>query len=231
MHGGVFAPLVRELEPHFQCHVIDLPGHGLSEERAALDFDHSVDRLLAMLPRAHWLGWSLGGLFALEAALRAPDRVLGVVAVAASPRFVIGEDWPHAVPPEVFVQFAEDLAHDYGLTIERFLALEVHGDPQARSELRWLRQNLAQCPPSDPRVLLDGLAVLQHTDLRAELPKLRVRSLWIAGKHDRLVPHTALQIAANSAPGGRFVLIERAGHAPFIAQPKAVADAIRAFML
>ena len=75
MHGGVFAPLLDRLGAHFECHVVDLPGHGLSEERDGLALDATVERLLALLPPAIWLGWSLGGLFALEAAARAPERV------------------------------------------------------------------------------------------------------------------------------------------------------------
>ena len=87
MHGGVFAPLVRELSADFECHLVDLPGHGLSEERDGLALERAVERLLQWLPPAPWLGWSLGGLFALEAAVRAPERVCGVVAIAhGSPR-------------------------------------------------------------------------------------------------------------------------------------------------
>ena len=51
MHGGVFAPLLRELSAHFECHVVDLPGHGLSEERGGLDLDRGVDRLRAARSR------------------------------------------------------------------------------------------------------------------------------------------------------------------------------------
>jgi pimeloyl-[acyl-carrier protein] methyl ester esterase len=229
MHGGIFAPLLGELTPHFECHVVDLPGHGLSEERDGLDLDRGVERLLAATPPAPWLGWSLGGLFALEAALRAPERVPALIAVAASPRFVVAPDWPHAVAHSVFEQFASDLASDYGATIERFIALEVHGDAHARDEMRWLRERLAQRPPGDPRILADGLAILAASDLRSDLPRLAVPSLWIAGQRDRLVPWQALQAAAALAPGGQFQRIDRAGHAPFLSDPQTVAAAIRAF--
>ena len=30
MHGGLFAPLLPALTPHFRVHVVDLPGHGRS---------------------------------------------------------------------------------------------------------------------------------------------------------------------------------------------------------
>ena len=230
MHGGIFAPLLRGLAPHFECHVVDLPGHGLSEERDGLDLDPCVDRLLRMLPPAPWLGWSLGGLFALEAAVRAPDRVLGLIGIAASPRFVAAPDWPHAVTHSVFEQFATDLAHDYRATIDRFIALEVHGDTHARDEIRWVRERLSERPPSDPAILADGLAILAHTDLRNELPRLAVPSLWIAGQRDRLVPWQALQAAAALAQGGQFQRIDRAGHAPFLSQPEVVAAAIQGFV-
>jgi len=230
MHGGVFAPLVTELAAHFECHLVDLPGHGLSEERDGLDLDRGVERMLQLLPPAPWLGWSLGGLFALEAAVRAPERVRGVIAVAASPRFVVGPDWPHAVAHAVFEEFAADLARDYRATIERFLALEVHGDAHPREEIRWLRERLAERPPSDPRVLDDGLRILADTDLRPELPRLQVPSLWIAGQRDRLVPWQGMQAAAALAPGGQFQRIDRAGHAPFLSQPANVAAAVRGFL-
>jgi len=226
MHGGVFAPLLDRLGAHFECHVVDLPGHGLSEERDGLALDATVERLLALLPPAIWLGWSLGGLFALEAAARAPERVRGLVSMAASPRFVVAGDWPHAVAPSVFEQFAADLAQDYGATIDRFLALEVHGDAGARQEIRWLRQRLAERPPCDPRILVDGLALLADTDHRAELPRLALPSLWIGGQRDRLVPWQALQPAADQAADGQFLRIDRAGHAPFLSHADEVAAAL-----
>jgi pimeloyl-[acyl-carrier protein] methyl ester esterase len=231
MHGGVFAPLLRQLTPYFECHVVDLPGHGLSEECDGLDLETDVERLLALLPPALWLGWSLGGLFALEAALQAPQRVHGLIEIAASPRFVLAEGWPDAVAPSVFEQFGADLAEDYARTVDRFIALEVHGDAHARDEIRWLRQRLSERPPSDQQILADGLRILAETDLRGELPRLRVPSLWIGGQRDRLVPWQALQTAASSTLRGRFQRIDRAGHAPFLSYPEQVAQAIRAFAL
>ncbi len=54
-------------------------------------------RIAAATPRALWLGWSLGGLVALRAALDYPANVRGLVMIASSPRFVSAPDWPHGV--------------------------------------------------------------------------------------------------------------------------------------
>src|SRR5690606_15291510 len=94
MHGGIFAPLTRALAPHYRVHLVDLPGHRLSPEReGGFDPAACAARLVEELPAAIWAGWSLGGLVAMEAALRYPDAVSALVPIAANPRFVLGEDW------------------------------------------------------------------------------------------------------------------------------------------
>ncbi len=229
MHSGVFEPLVGELARHFECWLVDLPGHGRSGASLSLEREGVADALLARVPDAFWLGWSLGGLVALEAALRAPQRILGLIEIASSPRFVRAPDWPHAVDAAVFTQFGAELERDYGATIDRFLLLEVNGDEHARRELRWLREQLAARPPCAQRALVDGLSLLETSDLRARLPQLVPPSLWISGRRDRLIPAAAMAAAAAMAPGGKLLRLERAGHAPFLSQPEQVAEAIVEF--
>ena len=104
MHSGVFQPLVDALAAHFECWLVDLPGHGRSDAFLPLERESVTEALLAQVPNAFWLGWSLGGLIALEAALRAPQRVRGLIEIASSPRFVRGPDWPFAVDAAVFTK-------------------------------------------------------------------------------------------------------------------------------
>jgi pimeloyl-[acyl-carrier protein] methyl ester esterase len=229
MHAGIFAPLTRELSTRFRLHLVDLPGHGLSAQRdETLDLAGCAQRIADVVPRALWLGWSLGGQVCLDAARLAPASVRGLVLIASSPRFVIGDDWPHGVASDTFRQFADGLRSDYHRTIERFLALEAHGSERAQSELRELRAHVFDRGEPALRALCDGLGILDSADLREALPALRVPSLWIAGRRDRLIPPGAMQWAAQHSPGGRYLEFS-AGHAPFIGHAHAVAEAITAF--
>ena len=72
--------------------------------------------------------------------------------------------------------------------------------------------------------------LLDEFDVRAELPQLRVPSLWISGRRDRLVPAGAMPAAAALAPDARSVVIGSAGHAPFLGATAQVADEIDGFM-
>lgn len=226
MHGGVFAPLVDALRDRCTLHVVDLPGHGRSHASGvSLQPATCAHAIAERLPPAIWLGWSLGGLYALQAALDFPDRVRGLAMLCASPRFVRGEDWPHAVSPEILQDFARDLATDYEATLERFLALEALGSDCAQADLRKLRADTFDEHRPDVRALVEGLEVLEHTDLRARLPLLKQPSAWIAGRRDRLIPWQAMQWSATQCRGA-FTCIAGGGHAPFIGHTDAVIAAL-----
>jgi pimeloyl-[acyl-carrier protein] methyl ester esterase len=228
MHSGIFAPLTRLLSTQFRVHLVDLPGHGASGAADACEPRACAASLAASLPRAIWIGWSLGGIVALHVALTYADKVCGIVQIAASPRFVLGPDWPHGVAREVFTQFGAGLQHDYRGTIERFLALEALGSDHAQAELRELRAHVFERGEPSLAALQDGLRVLDGTDLRARLPELTVPSLWLGGRRDRLVPAAAMRWAAAQSPQGRFVEFS-SGHAPFIGHAEGVAAQITQF--
>ena len=227
MHGGIFSPLVDVLRERWTVHVVDLPGHGHSRQlRTRLDLDAAAEAVFEVVPSiAVWTGWSMGGLIAQFAALTRPERVRGLVAIASSPCFVRAPDWPDAVDAMVFRQFAAELARDRRKTLMRFLALEVIGSVDASEQLRQLRQIVFDRGDPAAHVLADGLAMLEGTDLRAQLPALRVPSLWLAGAGDRLVPWRSMQSAAELA-GGRYWGLPRSGHAPFLSDPGRLAGQI-----
>lgn len=233
MHGGLFAPLVERLEHRYTLHLVDLPGHGHARDSAApLDPAALAPELVARAPGAVWLGWSLGGQFALRAALDHPQAVRGLVMLASSPRFVgdAAGGWPHGVRSSLFREFGDALQRDFRGTLEGFLALEALGSAHAQDELRRLRAQAFERGEPSARALLDGLALLDRADLRAELPGLRVPSLWVSGRRDKLVPSGAMPAAAALAPDARSVVIADAGHAPFLSAADAVADAIVGFV-
>jgi len=230
MHAGIFAPLTELLAPRFRLHLVDLPGHGYSGTDAnAADTSRWAARIAAAVPRdAIWLGWSLGGLVALQAALDPNTHARGLVLIAASPRFVVAPDWPHGVALEVFEQFGAGLHQRYRETIERFLALETLGSAHAQSELRDLKTRVFAHGEPHIAALEAGLALLEAVDLRARLRELTMPHLWIAGRRDRLVPPAAMRWASVQSGKGEFVEMA-SGHAPFISHADEVAQAIDCF--
>lgn len=230
MHGGIFSSLRPFLETHFQVHCIDLPGHGTQRNSAnKLELDAFWQTLQPTRIRpAFILGWSLGGLFALHGALKFPEYCRGVILLNATPSFVTRSDWPHGMPASIFRQFAADLQQDYAQTLQRFFLLEAQGSEQLRADLRQLQATAFEFGQPTAEVLAQGLHLLETTDLRSALSQLRVPSLWLAGRRDRLVNPLAMQAAAALAAGD-FYCDEHGGHAPFLSHPQTIAAAIQAF--
>lgn len=249
MHGGVFAPLVDRLSDRFALHVVDLPGHGRSRDSAvALAPDAVVEAIAARVPVAPWLGWSLGGMFALRAAATRPSCVPALVMVCAAPRFVrdagvaalaaptgvdqpaTGDDGRYGMSAEIFAGFAKGLREDYHGTLERFIALEAFGSGDARGELRALRNQVFARGEPPAAALAQGLELLHSVDQRPLLSDLAVPSLWLAGRRDRVVDPRAMRAAAARTPGARFVQVDQGGHAPFLTHAGEVADAVAGFL-
>ncbi len=230
MHGGIFEPLVARLESAFTLHIVDLPGHGASAHSTVpFTLDAVAREVAARTPPALWLGWSLGGLIALHAAQVLPDSVHGLAMLCASPRFVRSERWPQGMDTSVFSGFANDLARDYRATIDRFLMLEAQGSDHVRDDIRLLREQVFAVASPDPARLVEGLALLQESDLREGLPTLSMPSLWLVGRRDRLVSPAAMRAAAALAPGSHFVQFDHGGHAPFLSHAIDVAGALIEF--
>ncbi|MDQ6647029.1 MAG: pimeloyl-ACP methyl ester esterase BioH [Pseudomonadota bacterium] len=227
MHGGVLQPLVDALADQCTMHVVDLPGHGYSRDcKLPLEPSVCAAAISDVTPPALWLGWSLGGLIALTAALERPRQVHGLAMLCATPKFVRDAGWPHGGDAALVQQLATDLETDYDVTIERFLALEAMGSDDPRAELRHLHALVFARGKPDLRVLQEGIRILQHGDRRVALPDLTVPSAWIAGRRDRLVPPQAMQWSATQC-GGSYTEIPQAGHAPFFGHVDAVVQALQ----
>lgn len=229
MSAAVWTPWLPALGRHWRVHALDLPGHGVAAPAAAADLDAWAGQCLAAAPpRARWLGWSLGGQVALRAAALAPSRVEALCLVAATPRFVQADDWPAAMAPAVFGQFADALARDPQETLQRFLALQVRGAEQGRETLRTLRDALTQAPAPSAVGLRQGLDLLLGNDLRAGLDGLPQPALWLFGARDTLVPPEAAAAVAALLPAARVERIAAAGHAPFLSHPEDCLAPLRA---
>lgn len=231
MHSGIWAPVMTQLRERFDLWCVDLPGHGQARDMDWPDDAPALDQVSVIAeqtPAASiWLGWSMGGLFALEAARRGWCRAL--VLTACNPCFIQQPHWPDAMPDTVFQQFADDLASDYHRALRRFLALEVHGSERAREQLLTLQQIAFEHGTPSLSALRGGLQLLRQTDFSRDLPKLDLPALIIGGRRDRLVPRAGLQQTAQTMPNAQLKRIPGAGHAPFIGAPDGFADAVLTF--
>lgn len=226
---GVWAALGAQLEDEFALYLVDLPGHGGSPLGPS---PHGVlpwgERVAEVAPAGAWLvGWSLGGLVALGAALARPDAFAGVALIASTPRFVAGADWRHGVEPAVFDGFAGHLGADTRATLRRFLAMQglARGEQGAlaRTRLRRLEEHVVSHGLATVNGLHAGLAVLRQSDLRAQLDQRPVPVHALFAGRDPLVRASV----ATTRYFDSVAIVAEAGHALPVSHPRAVAHWLR----
>ncbi len=204
---------------------VDLPGHGLSGDDR-LEIDRSGPPLVELAGAGTYIGYSMGGRFALTAALAGQDMVERLIVIGATPG----------------LQEPDERSERRRLDHERADRLEQIGVDVFLDE--WLAAPLFDTLPADERGLgqrrRNGIAGLAHSLRRCgtgnqpplwdRLEQVSIPVLVIAGDRDLKFTEIGRRMTA-ALPNAVFVPIAAAGHAVHIEQPDATADAISSWLV
>ncbi|VAW84320.1 Pimeloyl-[acyl-carrier protein] methyl ester esterase BioH [hydrothermal vent metagenome] len=219
MNSDIWEDIVPQLTQRHTVTLIDLPGHGRSElSQPDYAIEVLAEQLAEAVPEAAiWVGWSLGGLIALQIAAQYPGKVKALLMVASSPRFVKVPGWPYGVESMIFDKFAKGLAEDYRATLKRFAAIQALGSHNAKAEVRILRERMLRHGEPHHKALQGGLRLLQQSDLRQTLAECHCPIKLVLGSRDTLAP---ARVAHHlKYPHLESTIIQGAAHAPFISHP------------
>jgi len=198
--------------------MIDLPGHGGMPEAPVGEWPGILIRQCPERPII-MIGWSLGGMLALQLALRYSIRITSLVLVSTTPCFCRKKGWEHGCRESVFGNFEQGVAVHSHKTMSRFFALMFHDDELSRSTYnRLARAAVDRFHPPTQGALAAGLEILSNLDLRAELHKLHLPCLVLHGECDTVVPIAAGRALAAGIADARFLGLPDCGHAPFLTQ-------------
>ncbi len=155
------------------------------------------------------VGWSTGGIAAIEAAANYPEKVCGLVLLSATARFCSDAEYTAGVEPAVLRAMIRGLKKSPEAVIADFLVQSLYPVRIPADELdRRTKNALEQGTDS----LIDGLEYLARMDLRGALPAITTPCLIIHGKQDRIVPRQAAHFLVSKLPASEVELLPSAGH-------------------
>jgi len=217
---------------------VDLPGHGASDtpedprryalSRVAADLVEVLEH--RGLPRADWIGYSMGGRIALGAAVLHPERVRSLVLEGASPgiedeedgaeRRRADEDLADRIPAEGLERFVDD-----------WMAKSIFRTQQRLSEdqLRRERERRLECDPVGLANTLRGLGTGHQPSFWDELGEIRAPTLLLTGAEDEKFSRTATRMAKR-IPKAEHIPVAGAGHTVHLERPGAWLDAVTGFL-
>jgi len=220
--------LLPDLQKMATVTLLDLPGFGHSPAINHYTVDAVLDALAAQLPdRCVLMGWSLGGMLAVQLASRFPEKITAVITLAANASFVARSDYSAAMPLAVNQQFNQGFAADAPLTLKLFTGLLAQGDAQERRLLKVLRaQKTSEINPN----WLSALMLLSELDNRHAFAHLTQVGLHLLAEKDALVPVAAADALRQLNARQQVNVIEQAAHALHWSCPEQVVAQVKRFL-
>jgi 3-oxoadipate enol-lactonase/4-carboxymuconolactone decarboxylase len=223
--GEMWTPCVGPLAEQFRVLRIDTRGHGESPPSppgtscSLPDLGRDVLGVLDELGvgRAHIAGLSLGGITALWLAIHRPERVHRLAVLCAAAHLPPASGW-HERAAAVRAGGMAAIAD-----IPQRLWITAGLADRDRELLARLQRMQAAVDPESYAQCCEALA---GTDLRADLGRVAVPTLLIAGADDPAAPPDTLRAIADSIPGSRLQVLEPAAHIATVEQPAAVVHAL-----
>ncbi len=211
-------PLAEALGAEHQ--VVTLALHELDDAHQAEDGVSSyaasvLRRIDALDTPAVLVGWSTGGVVALEVATRRPEKIRGLVLLSATARFLSepsDESYDAGVDAALVSSMIRKLRSTPDALICDFLSAAHHPERLCEAELAVRTQVALRFGVES---LVHGLEYLAATDLRAALGSLATPCLVVHGAEDRIVPCAAAKYLQSHLPSARVSLLESVGHALF----------------
>ena len=209
----------------YRCVAWAQPGYGGRPAVEPYSLETVAEALKRDLPaEAVLVGHSMGGCIAQEAYARFPERVRGLVLCCTSPAFVGASEFARQFIAERIGPL------DRGQTMAQVAARVMPAMRGSRSEPDALEkaERLMAAVPAD--TYRKAVALLTTFDRRADLERIAVPALLIAGGDDRTAPPAMMQKMAQRIAGAQYLRLAGCGHLGPMDQPAAFNAALEAFL-
>lgn len=210
----------------------DKRGTGLSDPVASVGtMQDRVDDLRAVLDAAEsrqtaFLAISEGAEIALLFAAQYPERTRALVLYGATARAMTGPGYPYGFSEATLTGMLDGFLETWGqATAVSFLAPSRADDP---AFLSWFAAfERVGASPAMARMMFE---VWVRSDIRGILGTIRVPTLVVHRRGDRLVPVGAGRYLAEHIPGARFVELEGEDHLPFVGETEPLLAEVEEFL-
>lgn len=223
--GRCWTPIDDDLARDHEIVLVDAPGHGRSSDVHA-DLEKGARLLGAAGGRATYLGYSMGGRLALRLAVDRPELVERLILVGASPG--IAEEAERTARQQADERLAAHL-ESIGLPafLDEWLARPLFSglDPTAAHREERLC-NTVEGLASSLRLAGTGA----QSSLWHRLHELTMPVLLVTGARDTRFRRVAERMREAIGERASVALIEGAGHAAHLEQPRAFVELVRSWL-
>ena len=213
----------------YAAHAWDQPGYGHSAMVEPYDLEQ-VSAALARLIQSLGgepvilVGHSMGGLIAQETYFRHPQLVKALALCFTSAAFVGGGTFSRQFVAERIGPL------DAGQTMAQIAARLMPAASGSKSDPAGVQLATGIMGKIPPDTYRKAVHLLTTFDRRADLPKIAVPTLLVAGSDDRTAPPAIMANMQKKIPGSELVVLEGCGHLGQMDQPGPFNAALEHFL-
>jgi pimeloyl-[acyl-carrier protein] methyl ester esterase len=169
-------------------------------------------------------------MIALEFSSRFPALVASLTLVGGTPKFLADESFPWGLPKSELRLLRKRFQQDRIVALTTFYQLLFTDREKNREVLLRARDRLRSEQNISDQALLEGLAILESTDLRPVLPGLAMPVLIIHGDGDKICPIKAGLFMHRQIPRSRLDTFPSCGHLLFLTQEERFNQTLEDFL-
>ena len=159
------------------------------------------------------VGWSMGGMVAINFAFQYPEYVKKLVLVSTPAKFVASEDYDAGISHAVMQSFINKFRKSPVRMLGNFASLILKNADFRKEDLNLIKKSSNM---SDKNRTLQNLLLLRDCDLRSKLHSIAVPALIIHGKGDMICPYACANYMHSKIKNSLLHAFESAGHVPFV---------------
>lgn len=216
--------------------LFDYIGSGKSEKEAFSPLRYSslegyVDDVLAIaraldLNNAIFVGHSVSAMIGAIASIKDETRFSKLVMIGPSPRYINDEGYVGGFEHADIEGLLESLESNY-LGWSSTMAPVIMGNADRPELGQELTNSFCQMDPMIAKVFA---RTTFFSDNRADLPKVRAKSLILQCSSDVIAPTQVGEYVHRKIPGSVFVQMKATGHCPNLSAPEETVSAINEFL-
>jgi sigma-B regulation protein RsbQ len=178
------------------------------------------------LKNAIFVGHSVSAMIGVLASLSAPDMFESLVMVGPSPRYIDDENYVGGFKAEQIEELLDFLADNY-MGWSAAMAPMIIGNADRPALGEELTNSFCR---TDPDIAKAFARVTFTSDNRADLARVKARSLILQCDQDIIAPTSVGEYVHKQMPNSSLVYLKATGHCPNLSAPDEVVAAMRAFV-
>jgi sigma-B regulation protein RsbQ len=178
------------------------------------------------LEQGVFVGHSVSAMIGVLAAIKEPERFASLVLIGPSPRYIDDGEYVGGFTRRDIDELLEFQDSNY-LGWAGSLGPVIMGNADRPELAAELTNSFCR---TDPEIAKQFAAVTFLSDNRADLPKVRTRSLILQCQQDAIAPMSVGEYVHRQVPNSRLVIMDATGHCPHVSAPDETIAAMKSFL-